>query len=98
MKKLSILFIASLFTLVSCGEKEDLTNAEVEINCTGTYLSIDNLYYKVCNIDLLQDKVDGDKINVNIKHLDECDENDSNETICLMAFPNDGFVKILYQY
>lgn len=98
MRNLSILLIAGMFFLVACGDKEDLTNAEVEINCTGIYLSFNHLYYKVCNTDILLNKVDGDKISVNIKHLDECEQQDPNETICTQAFQFEGFIKILYQF
>lgn len=65
----------------------------LERDCTGTYLDLNGLDYKVCNSDKLKDVEEGALIEVDFKELDEC-SNPDNVAICMMAREYHGVIKV----
>jgi len=99
MKHLNLIFLAIIFTLASCGEKEDLANTTVIKTCEGTFLQMENTYYQVCNEDILSTVESGTELNLNVKHLDDCDEHEIKD--CSLVDPiitSDEWVEVIYTY
>ena len=98
MKNLHLLLFATLLSLAACGEKEDLANAIVIKACEGTFLQMENSYYQVCNEDILATVETGTKLNLNVKHLDSCDE--VEPVICIGPEPllSGDWVQVNYVY
>lgn len=91
MKLLSfaaILFIAFLF---SC-EKSGKNGAIIIKNCTGTYLRISDKEYKVCNHQKLAEYNHGISVTATYKRVKKCDD---TAVYCMMAYPNDGIIKVI---
>lgn len=88
------LFFAALFLLAllfSC-EKSGKNGAIIIKNCTGTYLRISDKEYKVCNHQKLAEYNHGISITATYKRLKKCND---PATYCMMAYPNDGFIKVV---
>ncbi len=92
MKFITLIFVLIFAgSLTSCGKRHTL--AEVELNCTGTYFSVQERTYRVCNEEKLSGFESGDVIDVHFRIVDECKNLD--QCICLMAFEYDATVEIL---
>ena len=81
-----------LIFAVSCS-KTSITNVEVEINCTGTYLVVNSEFYLVCNPDVFVDVEDGERVNAKFITVENCEA--QNLIICQMAFPVDETIEVL---
>lgn len=67
--------------------------ATLERDCTGTYIDVNGLDYRVCNSDKLKDVEAGALLEVDFKELEEC-TNPDNEYICMMAREFHGVAKV----
>lgn len=91
MKSPSFAVLLLLTLLFSC-EKSGKNNATIIRNCTGTYLRISDKEYKVCNHQKLAGYNHGISVTATYKHLKKCDD---TAMYCLMAYPNDGLIKVI---
>lgn len=89
--KVFVLFsLIFCFVFYSC-KKEELLEAIVIRDCTGTYLRVDKLDYAVCNLSSLTSYEDGSAVRVSFTLLSECSP---NAIACMMLHPNEGYVKV----
>ena len=89
--KVFVLFsLIFCFVFYSC-KKEELLEAIVIRDCTGTYLRVDKLDYAVCNLSSLTSYEDGSSVRVSFTRLSECSP---NAIACMMLHPNEGYVKV----
>ena len=89
--KVFVLFsLIFCFVFYSC-KKEELLEAIVIRDCTGTYLRVDKLDYAVCNLSSLTSYEDGSAVRVSFTRLSECSP---NAIACMMLHPNEGYVKV----
>jgi hypothetical protein len=89
--KVFVLFsLIFCFVFYSC-KKEELLEAAVIRDCTGTYLRVDKLDYAVCNLSSLTSYEDGSAVRVSFTLLSECSP---NAIACMMLHPNEGYVKV----
>ena len=99
MKYLNLLLFAFLLAFTACGEKENLDMATVTKNCFGTFIQVENTYYQVCNEDILTTVESGTKINLNVKHLNECEQHETKDCSLIdPIFTSKGWVDVIYTY
>ncbi|MFP5470934.1 MAG: hypothetical protein ACLGGV_05005 [Bacteroidia bacterium] len=84
MKRSSAYIFCFLFLFLSSCNKVRNINAEFIKDCTGSYIRIDDKDYKICNIDDVEGYQYGDKIQVSFKKLENCDEEESSQIICML--------------
>lgn len=94
MKKLFLLLSLSvIFSLSAC--KSNSTTSDLALvvsDCTGVYLRMDGLDYRVCNSEELKDKK-GKRVKVSYKKIESCNA-DKNKVVCMMYHKNEGLIKI----
>lgn len=91
MKSFIVLLICCFLSLFSC-EKSGENNATIIRNCTSVYLRIDGKEYKVCNQDKLTSYIHGISVTATYRKIKNCNE---STNVCLMAYPNDGLIKVM---
>lgn len=87
---LSFLFACGLL-LSSCGKIS--RKAEINRDCTGTYLTFNNKDYFVCNPSMISSYADGSQIEVKYDKIDEC-SSDPDQAICELYHKNYGIIEI----
>lgn len=65
-----LVVLALLVFATSC--KKNVEGAEVVRDCTGTYLRIENEDLKVCNSEILDGYLEGEKVNAKYKKVQDC--------------------------
>ena len=91
--KTLVIIIFSILTLASCNKiTEPVTTVQIERNCTGTYIKIDDENLRVCNPGKLNSFDDGSFVHVNYEEVDACNINDNY--MCMLYYPSHGSVKI----
>ena len=88
------IFIAafSILLLASCGKVK--RNAEIDRDCTGTYLRLNNRDYMICNPEMVNSYADGSPIKVKYNTISECAPSDPNIIVCEMYHKYFGHVEI----
>lgn len=89
MKKL--LYILLIFGSVSCTKR----NVETVISrdCTGTYVTVGNYDYKVCNIEITDAFEDGKEVEIDYRKVNKC--SDLEGTVrCEMLHKFKAYIKI----
>lgn len=66
--------------------------ALVVADCTGVYLRMDGLDYRVCNAELLKDQK-GERVKVSYKKIKSCNA-DKNKVVCMMYRKNEGLIQV----
>ena len=67
--------------------------AELNIDCTGYYLKVEDQEFRVCNKEILEDLKQEDKVLVRMKKIDKCS---SDEIVCMMFHPYEYDVKVQF--
>jgi hypothetical protein len=65
----------------------------VVIDCTGSYLRLNEKDYQICNIENIQDYDNGDEIKASFKKISNCDN--SEIITCEMLHGNEGWIEVL---
>ena len=76
--------------LFSCNDDLVTQTGILTRDCTGTYLTLQTIEYKICNPELVDLVPENDTINVSLKHVTFCSDNFA----CQLFHPFEGFVKI----
>lgn len=87
-----MLFGLLLIILISCKTTTGVVG-EVVIDCTGSYVRIDNKDYRVCNKEVLEGYKQEDKVLVRMKRIDNCS---SGEIVCMMYLAYEYQVKVQF--
>lgn len=84
----------ALLTLAfqSC-KTTNFVNAEIQRDCSGTYVRINNEDYLVCNKDELNKFDNGDKVELSINKIKECTPL-KDSAVCLLYHENKGWVNV----
>lgn len=95
MKILKLFCIALLFLSASCNKSSDIfTNyAIVDEDCTGTYLTIGNDHYKVCEPLIFPFKK-GKKVKMTYYRIDEC-KTIKDGPKCLLFHEFDSYIRVI---
>ena len=92
MKYLTISsLIASLFLFNTC-EKVAGVKGEIDKDCTGSYLRIEDTDLRICNSNSVKDYPSGTQVKVTYSNTESCKK--SNEIVCLMYREYDGDIYI----
>ncbi|MFK7784654.1 MAG: hypothetical protein AB8B56_06055 [Crocinitomicaceae bacterium] len=83
--------IFSMSLLASCGKFT--RNAEIDRDCTGTYLRLNNRDYLICNPTSVSSYADGSSIKVKYQTVYDCNT-DPNQSICELYHKHYGTVEI----
>ena len=67
---------------------------EVDIDCTGTYLTKGNKDFKVCNLDIVAGLQDGDEVNVKFTRLIDCNDASQPDVVCELYHPYNSWVQV----
>ncbi len=94
MKKIFYLFATIfLLTLYSCTTEKGRA-ATVVIDCSGTYLKVDDKDYHVCNLEKVASFSNGAAVSVRFKNLTECNGSANDAVICYMLHENEGWIEV----
>lgn len=63
-------------------------------DCTGSYIQWNNKDYRICNPELTDDRANGSRLRVNFHRQSSCPL-DTNQQICALYHPTEGYVKIV---
>ena len=93
------LFVPALIlclALLTSGCRKHSETMTVVIDCTGTYLRLDDdgQDYKVCNLDMMEGFEAGDQVTVSFfKELD-CDDPSQPEVICALEHAFESWIRV----
>ena len=65
--------------------------ATVIKDCTGVYLRIDSVDYKVCNVEKTENIIDEQKIQATFKN---CRNPNESRSICMLYHPFESYIKL----
>lgn len=95
MKKLEFrlitLFFAGSFVMSGCYRVAGV-KGEIERNCTGVYLKIEDTFLRICNTASVVAYADGALVKASYTDADQCSAD--GDIVCAMYFPNDGRIDI----
>lgn len=94
MKYLSFLFSFLLFVLFSGCQEQNLTQATVQKDCTGTYIRWNNQDFHVCNTEKTDNIASGTTVKVSFNTIKNCNGTASQAIVCMMLHENAGWIEI----
>jgi hypothetical protein len=94
MKNILNFFIAFIIITSAACQKENKFAMIVIRDCTGTYLQHDGKDYRVCNLEKVQNFVDGAKVTASYKRLNECRGEGINQIVCLMYHQHEAWIEV----
>lgn len=80
-----------LFSFTAC--KKNSNKAIVDKDCTGSYLTIKDNDYRVCNAEILDSYQDGDELKVTYKKVNNCEADTG--IYCELYHPYKSHIEIL---
>ncbi|MCO6498364.1 MAG: hypothetical protein J5I50_11965 [Chitinophagaceae bacterium] len=95
MRRLIFLTVLVLFASLQGCKKEgnlNLVEATVVIDCTGLYLKVDGLDYKVCNEETLANYSSGDKVKATFVKIKDCT---ARAIICDLYHPYESWINVM---
>ncbi|MBW7839440.1 MAG: hypothetical protein H3C36_07340 [Chitinophagaceae bacterium] len=95
MKSLYIFTLFSFLLVLSGCKKDDFPGTQeavVVVDCTGTYLRVQNKDYNVCNIKIMAGFQDGDHVKATFTKIKECKE--VQGPICDMLHPYESWIEV----
>ena len=95
MKTTTFVPVTLLLILVLSCKKSNHQEATVVKDCSGTYLKIGGKEHQVCNAEYLSPFEDGDKVAVDYKSLEGCDNLRPIPAICNLYHPHEGWIEVL---
>lgn len=95
MKTIFPLLIVVALTINLACKKSIHKEATVVKDCSGTYLKIGGKDHQVCNAESLSSFESGDKVTINYKCLESCDNLLPIPAICYLNHPNEGWIEVL---
>lgn len=87
------LLLAMVMTISSCKKELD-QEANIERDCTGTYLSILYTQYKVCNPEKIANLPDGTLIEVSFRKSSKCNGSGDVSPTCELYHPFEAWAEI----
>jgi hypothetical protein len=95
MRIVLIVFTALFFlTFIAC-KKEMNKKAELVVDCTGTYLRINEKDYKVCNLENTASFQDGQVVTATFKKIDECSGSGNFVVSCEMIHEYESWIEVI---
>lgn len=95
MRFIALTFIGSFFLLSNgCDKQDKMREVVIVKDCTGTYLRINDLDYKVCNLPMTETYSDGDTILAQYELIEECSHENQPEMVCMMYHGYESWVTI----
>lgn len=93
MRKIALLLLLTGSVVIESCKKDRWVDAVVLRDCTGTYLRIGELDYKVCNLGKVEAISNRTNVSVRIEKIDACDCN-QGVIVCEMLHLHNGWLYV----
>lgn len=94
MKKIFFIITTFLFILNFACVKNNLINAKLVRDCTGTYLEIGGKDYQVCNLEKVNSFTNGAQVEVAFHKISGCNGSAMDAVVCMMLHASEGWIEI----
>lgn len=89
-----VTILAGCLLTTSC-KKDRNIEANILIDCTGTYLRINKKDYKVCNLEMTNKYTQGETVKVTFKKIVNCSGSANLQSVCELYHPFESWTEIV---